>query len=1765
MVEMQGLVSEIDGMTSITQPIILNVLSNSSNLPYYTWITADELDEAWEGVYLSILHAECTAINGTEWNIQDSTGTATVGDFCYTSSPAVGSTYNLIGIGSETADGYRFNPRSAGDLQAPPIVTISDIQQTANGQTGPSPYMGQDVTFSGIVTQCYQNRIYVQDAPGAWNGIPVYADMPYEIGDHVTVSGIVNEPAGMTMIMVVRALQKNSSGNPLPAAASITTADLDEPWEGVLITMDNAECTAINGDEWEINDGSGPAIVGNLFYGATPEIGSLYRVSGVADQASTGYRINPRNTDDVEPLGPFDVTIAQIQQTATGQAGPSPYEDLEVTFDGVVTYRSMNSYFVQDGAGPWNGVMVSQFFNGVAAGDSITVTGMVTESNGMTTITQPAAIVHASGATLPAPVMITNADLAEAYEGVLIAVNDAECVAINGNEWDIDDATAIATVGAYCHVASPTIGTAYNVTGIGNETADGYRINPRNADDVVESFSYQYDLEALSLTGPQYALYNQATEYIMNIQNNGSEMATGYTVDFLVNGSAVYSTPGSTLQSGESMDYSFFWTPDTTSTFEVASKIVYALDEKPSNNMSNILDVISITQNGSQVVQVGNAGTYSFSRLPANLDNDYNLSQQLFYQDELQTSGRLANIKFFTRFEVADVIEPMKIWMAETDETSLANGWIPFSEFTLVYDGMVAYPFMEGSVVIDLDAPFEYSGNHNLVMMVQINKQYPTPYYWCDYYYTDTPDHPDRSLFLTSQDPFNVVTPPAGETRAQHSNVGLYFWTQQTGSLEGVITDASNQPMPCVEVSFGPDFFTTETDANGAYFFPYVFEGTEDVTASIYGYYDNIQTVTIQPDQANYCDFVMTELPKVTVTGQLVANYDPAVTIANAEISLSGYQNYSTTSDANGFFSIDEVYADKEYTFAASADLFQDYSQMVVVPASNYDMGQVVMDESPIQPGNIFAQEQPNGDNLVQWTLPGQGYPEYEIAYDHNFPTSAMHWTELGGECAVRFTPFGYPCTVTGGSVNIWDGSWPQGVQLLPFDIAVYDDDGITPNPNVPDDFPGTELARITVTPDAFGWVTFDFSDENIVLEDGDFYISFIQTAQAPQAPPIAVDSLDPAYHNYIMYPGSTWMGFTEYYNDFMIRALVEGPGTNQFNPQPRQLMPVALSGKEQNCIQMAPSTATCIPQEQPRYRHDDNTDSVENYNLYRMAVGDEYTPAAWTQLASAISDTFYVDTQWATLADDTYRYAVQAIYYNGVPSVYTFSDSVEKGLTTSLVCNLSTNSGEDTEGTELLIIQQDGDHNYQYTVPAGNSITVPAIYKGTYTIKAYLSEFEDYLATDVAITEPTTLSIELQEIIYQITNLQAQDAGDDIQLSWNWQGPSSVLFVDDDGSFNHPGCFDTQPLYTALLDTLGITYDVMELTIDMGDGPTAAEMMPYDLVIWETGEHYSDSRTLTVNDELNLATYLDAGGRLLLSAQDYLWDRYPEMFNLFPGDFPFEYLGVWGCAQDQVLVGSMPNGVPQATLFGAPESFIEGLSVGIIDVFTPPTDDGVFIDVLVPQDDASSYAKIDGHAVAVKTRNTIFTTASIASMVDGANRVADILNGSTRGFFIPSLFRTFQSFTISRDGEVIAEDVTELSFVDEDVIDGTYTYEVVANFTTASSAPISITVEVTGHTSAHNGMAPVPTALNGNYPNPFNPETTISYSLQQESDVTLAIYNARGQLVRTLVDSHQDAGSYSARWDGTDNSQKTVASGIYFYRMNTETYQKTRKMILLK
>ncbi len=89
--------------------------------------------------------------------------------------------------------------------------------------------------------------------------------------------------------------------------------------------------------------------------------------------------------------------------------------------------------------------------------------------------------------------------------------------------------------------------------------------------------------------------------------------------------------------------------------------------------------------------------------------------------------------------------------------------------------------------------------------------------------------------------------------------------------------------------------------------------------------------------------------------------------------------------------------------------------------------------------------------------------------------------------------------------------------------------------------------------------------------------------------------------------------------------------------------------------------------------------------------------------------------------------------------------------------------------------------------------------------------------------------------------------------------------------------------------------------------------------------------------------------------------------------------------------------------------------------------------------------------------------------------------------------------------------------------------------------------------------------ALKQNYPNPFNPVTSIAYDLSSVTYVTLKVYDLLGRHVRTLVNESQIAGSYLAVWDGKDNTGGMVSTGIYLYRLETEQFISTKKMVLLR
>ncbi len=91
------------------------------------------------------------------------------------------------------------------------------------------------------------------------------------------------------------------------------------------------------------------------------------------------------------------------------------------------------------------------------------------------------------------------------------------------------------------------------------------------------------------------------------------------------------------------------------------------------------------------------------------------------------------------------------------------------------------------------------------------------------------------------------------------------------------------------------------------------------------------------------------------------------------------------------------------------------------------------------------------------------------------------------------------------------------------------------------------------------------------------------------------------------------------------------------------------------------------------------------------------------------------------------------------------------------------------------------------------------------------------------------------------------------------------------------------------------------------------------------------------------------------------------------------------------------------------------------------------------------------------------------------------------------------------------------------------------------------------------------PFRLDRAFPNPFNPSTTIRFAIPESRQVSLKIYDIAGRLVKTLLDEHREAGLYDVVWRGRDNADRTVATGVYFYRLESGRFQQTRTLTLVK
>jgi len=216
-----------------------------------------------------------------------------------------------------------------------------------------------------------------------------------------------------------------------------------------------------------------------------------------------------------------------------------------------------------------------------------------------------------------------------------------------------------------------------------------------------------------------------------------------------------------------------------------------------------------------------------------------------------------------------------------------------------------------------------------------------------------------------------------------------------------------------------------------------------------------------------------------------------------------------------------------------------------------------------------------------------------------------------------------------------------------------------------------------------------------------------------------------------------------------------------------------------------------------------------------------------------------------------------------------------------------------------------------------------------------------------------------------------------------------------------------------------------------------------------------------------------------------------------------------------------------------------------------------VFI-VLTPGNDPTVPVELSQFAATITAQNYVqitWTTQSESNIsgyniyrndsmdLSSAIKVSDLIEGTN----------TSEAHTYSYLDQELEQSGTYYYWLQNVELDGYISYH----------GPVSVTFKV----DDEGGTPDIPfvTKLENAYPNPFNPNTNIRYQLKEAGDVKIDIFNARGQLVRSLSRTHDAAGYYQINWDGRDSSGKAVSSGVYQYRMTSGKYHSTKKMVLKK
>jgi hypothetical protein len=445
----------------------------------------------------------------------------------------------------------------------------------------------------------------------------------------------------------------------------------------------------------------------------------------------------------------------------------------------------------------------------------------------------------------------------------------------------------------------------------------------------------------------------------------------------------------------------------------------------------------------------------------------------------------------------------------------------------------------------------------------------------------------------------------------------------------------------------------------------------------------------------------------------------------------------------------------------------------------------------------------------------------------------------------------------------------------------------------------------------------------------------------------------------------------------------------------------------------------------------------------------------------------------------------------------------------------------------------------------ASGMYTFSAVPAGTYDYTITLAGYVTQTGTFTGDATNLNVNITLLENMVLPFGLAVTNNAIDAEFTWNNAPTSvSVLVVDHDASNAVAFTDDWTIIQPALDASAFIDYTYFEADATTFAGPDLATMQNYDVVLWFTGEAWHLGQTMIEADKANIRSYVDGGGKFILSGQDYLYDQNASGASYAPGSFEYDVLGVSAVTQDGIVIESPATG----TGSGVTGSFLAGINFTVSDIYTTAKE-GLFIDDITGLTSSASglmdMLTPTAGLGAVNTANTVFSTISLASITDQATitsildaMVSNLVSGPVKS---PD---SFVGYNVYLDNLTIpvATNITGTAYTFIAPAPGEHVAGVSSVYTTGESVVVTLP-----WTMGHINIKPVTSDNIAIYPNP----TKGRINIEHLSNANIYITNIVGNVVAA---KENVSGSASFDLSG-------VANGIYLVKIVSDNKVITRKI----